>query len=158
MIWRASSRSGAVPEGIDADRLNIDALFVHVLQSTRSQDEVAAGEQILEGCRQRPVLDDVLHLRDETVTVHVDDLDATAADGNLTAPRRAARPLRTDPDARQAARQHESRCPARHVFQELPATAHGILLSANASVRPPLVWDAAGRPAAGDAIAHGEGV
>ena len=103
-----------VPPRVDADRLNIDALLVHVPQTLGSQDEIPAAEQVLEGARERRVLDDVLDLRNEAVTVHVHHLDATPPDGDLAAPHRTAG-LRNKDQPRRS---------ARDVFEEFPASGH----------------------------------
>ena len=67
------------PVAIDAQRLDIDALLIHELQTLRAEDVVPATAS---HAGQRRALDDVLH-RDDAVRVHVDHPDAAAAHHHL---------------------------------------------------------------------------
>src|SRR5436309_2556797 len=70
----------AVPKGVDAERLDIDARLVHV------GDAVAdIGPQ--EPRRLERVIDDLCGIRNDAMRMHVDRLDALAGDDNLPAPR-----------------------------------------------------------------------
>ena len=65
------------PIAVDAERLQVDALLVHRLQTRRSENAVAptAAARV----RQLRAFDDVSHVND-AVTVHVDHFDALASD------------------------------------------------------------------------------
>ncbi len=82
---------GSVPEGIDAERLDIDASLVHLRQAVAE-----IGPQ--QTRRFQWVIDQVGRLRDNAVRVYVNGLNAPATDGDLAAslcrrlPRSAACP------------------------------------------------------------------
>ena len=67
---------GFVPEGVDADRLHVDALLVHGLEAVCADDEIG-----------RPVFqpEHVHDLREHAVRVDVHGLDAAAVDHDLAA-------------------------------------------------------------------------
>src|SRR5918993_3221216 len=82
---------GVPPEAVDGERLYVDPLLIHHLQTLRSEQVVA---RTAAAGFERSALDDIRD-GDDAVAVDVDDADALSADRYL-ATRRCLRRLRAD--------------------------------------------------------------
>ena len=84
---------GRVPPRVDVDGLNVDALFVHVLQALRRAGTECnrAREIVLGGRGQWSVFHDLPDFGHEAMGVDVDDGDAAAADRGSAPGRRCLR-------------------------------------------------------------------
>src|SRR5262245_1318704 len=116
---------GAVPEGVDAERLHVDAVLVHVGDALGLDWEAEVAFELLAGgTLERRAADQVEHRGHRAVSVHVDGSHAAAADDDF-APRRGLRGRVPKPTADA---DHSSRG-RRGVAQESSPIEHGVLPS-----------------------------
>jgi hypothetical protein len=116
---------GAVPERVDAERLHIDAILVHICDAL-SRNRKAKIPLELPACRSLEwgAFDNVEHGRHGTVRVHVHGFDPAAAHGDFAAHwdrgRLGERMSEAATDA-----DHAGRC-RRGMFQKPSTIEHGI--------------------------------
>jgi hypothetical protein len=79
---------GAVPERVDAERLHVDAVPIHVDDARGLDREAEAALQLLpSGALERRAVDEIEHGRHRAVSMHVDGPHTAAGDVDLAAGR-----------------------------------------------------------------------
>src|SRR5688572_5768733 len=114
-----------VPDGVDAQRLDVDPLFVHRPQTVGPQHLRFAAEQAFEYRNHLRSFDDFQDLGYDTVRVNVNRPYPTATHGHRPAP--GSSPGLKSPDGRieVATAKKYSRRGGRRCFYEIPAVRHG---------------------------------
>src|SRR5215469_1502921 len=123
--------SAIEPGAVDAQNLHVDPALVERVDPVRTHEIPAARPRFGVG-RERRVLDDVRHFRNDAVRMDVDHLDALAADGNFAPIHRSGRSRLRGLKGwagERILRQHHSGRRTSDGRQEFPATAHGSLRS-----------------------------
>src|SRR5262249_17284131 len=79
---------GRIPEGVDAQRLYVDAVGVHDLEALRSDGDALEVDRLLDAPFEAGAANQVRDFGHHAMRLHVDGLDAVAAHRDLPSPGR----------------------------------------------------------------------